>query len=127
MTIDLSEILPKDKIETSKAERLVALGYPAVESVLPEMLEWMKDFNWPVAQVFQPFLVKIGEPLAPYLKNIFYTDDSIWKYWILQCIVKESPGLSKILKPELERLANDPTVEEKNEELNLLAKRILEK
>lgn len=80
---DTTHLLPVDKHDLPKAEAIVALGYPAVEELLPALLAWMQDPNWPVAKVLMPFLAGIGEPLAPHLCAIFESDDDVWKYWVL--------------------------------------------
>lgn len=122
---DLADRLPRNKLDTDRAGSLVALGYPAVEAAIPELLEWMQDINWPVAQVLQPFLAGIGGPLAPHIRRILETDDDVWKDWVLRCIVAESAELRTILRPELERLAFSPKPGEKAEELDDTAREML--
>ena len=109
MPIDLTSLLPIDKMDTEAASKVVALGFPGVEPVLPQLLEWLQDMNWPVAQVFQPFLASIGAPLAPHIRAVLATDDDVWKYWLIQGVVVNSAELAHALKPELERLAHSPT------------------
>ena len=119
--------LPEDKTDTDKAEAIIALGYPAVEPVLPILLEWMKDLNWPVAQTLWPFLASIGAPLAPYIRPILKTNDDLWKYWIVICVVAESKELTLALVPELERLAVSATDGEREEKLDELAQNMLKR
>ena len=104
MPSDLAAILPTNKRDTERAEAIVALGFPTVEPILSTLLEWMQDINWPVAQVLAPFLANIGGPLAPHVRPILQTDDDIWKYWILDCIIKRclGPILSVCLLRRLE-------------------------
>jgi hypothetical protein len=103
--MNLAEMLPVDKHDTDKAASLVALGYPTVEPVLPQILRWLQDMNWPVAIVFEPLVAGIGAPLAPHLRDVFATDDDIWKYWILEVVVGKSPELVSDLRPEITKLA----------------------
>jgi hypothetical protein len=126
MRPDFSSLLPRSKMDIEKAEAIIALGYPAVEPILPALVEWIQDMNWPVAQVLQPFLVRIGPPLAPHLRRVLKTDDDVWKYWLVCCIVAESSELAQLLRPELQRLVSSPTKGEQAEEINLLARGILE-
>lgn len=126
MRPDPRALLPDDKLDTASAEQLVALGFPAIEPVLPQLLEWMQDFNWPVAQVLQHVLANIGAPLAPHVRKVLSQDDEIWKYWVLHCIVRESKELAQALRPDLKRLVSSPTASEKIEEVDLVATEILE-
>jgi hypothetical protein len=126
MRPNLSALLPKDKTDTDKAEAVVALGYPVVEPILPALIEWMQDMNWPVARTLQPFLASIGRPLIPHVRRVLSTSDEIWKYGVLHGIVRESAELALELSPELERLARSPTPAERQEKLDELAKDVLD-
>ena len=126
MTTALAALIPVTKFETEKALALVQLGFPAVEPVMPQILEWLQDLNWPVGQIFQPFLVGIGEPLAPYFRTVLAGEDDGWKYSLLRVIVDQSPELARKLRPELERAARNPSAGESKEEVDLVAIEILE-
>lgn len=126
MATDLVTLIPVTKFEVEKASALVKLGFPAVESVIPQILEWTQDPNWPVGHVFQPFLADIGQPLAPYVRAILTGQDDSWKYSLLEAVVSQSPELARALRPELERMARNPSTGESNEEVNLVAIEILE-
>jgi len=109
---DLFSLLPRDKFDVENAGRLVALGYPATEPVIPQLLEWLQDMNWPVAQVLQPFLAGIGLPLANDIRRVIADDDHIWSYWVLSEVVALSGDLVIALRPELETLASIDPVDE---------------
>jgi hypothetical protein len=126
MPTDLLSLIPTGKLETAKAERLVALGYPAVEPVLPQLLEWVQDLNWPVARVFQPLLVSVGAPLAPFVRTVLATSDDSWKHYVLIGIVGASTELALALRQDLERLARSPTPGEVAEEVRDVAAEILQ-
>ena len=79
----LRELLPHEKGDTERAEAIVALGYPAVAPILPDLIEWLQDCNWPVAHVLSPFLAQIGLPLLPPVRAVLATNDYQWKYWVL--------------------------------------------
>lgn len=101
----LLELLPRDKHDVAAVERLSALGYPAVEPVLPELLEWIQDINWPVARVIAPFLAGIGRPLAPQVRPVLRSSDEDWIYFTLWNVLNRNPALIDALKPELAQLA----------------------
>ncbi|MBT9518713.1 MAG: DUF5071 domain-containing protein [Methyloversatilis discipulorum] len=125
MRLDLSSLLPAGKHDTAKAEAIVTLGYPEVEPILPSLLEWVQDLNWPVASVLCPFLASIGTPLAPHIRRILQTNDDTWKYSLLAGIVAESAPLADELSSELQRLVSFPTAGEREEELNIHAHEII--
>jgi hypothetical protein len=117
--------LPEDKRDTKRAKAIIRLGYPKIEPVLSELMEWMQDINWPVAQTLQPFLASIGAPLAPYVRSVWETDDDLWKYWVTICVVAESHDLTAVLLPELGRLALKPSEGEREEKVDIVAQNIL--
>jgi hypothetical protein len=126
MATDLVALIPATKFETDKASALVQLGFPAVEPVMPQILEWLQDLNWPVGHVFQPFLASIGQPLAPYIRVVLAGEDDGWKYSLLRVVVDQSPELARALRPELEHVAKNPSAGEVKEEVNQVAIEILE-
>jgi hypothetical protein len=125
MNPDCRALLPADKFDIERARATIALGYPQVDTILPALLEWMKDMNWPVAQTLQPFLASIGLPLLPHVRRVFDTSDEMWKYWVVRCIVGESPELARVLEPELHRLASAPTSIEREAGLDEAAQQVL--
>jgi hypothetical protein len=125
MQNDIRTLIPQNKFDTDRAEQAVAAGYPAVEPILPELLEWIQDSNWPVARVLGPFLGSIGTPLIPHIKKILATDDNIWKYWTLTHVVQDSPDVAAALREDLQRYADSPTADERAEGLDELARTIL--
>ena len=109
----LHSLLPRDKHDVDRARALVEMGYPAVAPVLPKLVECLQDINWPVAHVLAPFLASIGEPLVPHVRHVLATEDDIWKYNVLTNVVASwPPEIVRQLKPELERLAWQPTANE---------------
>jgi hypothetical protein len=122
---DLRALLPQHKRDVEKARATVARGYPAVAPVLPELLVWLQDGNWPVAHVVAPFLATIGAPLAPEIRRVLQSHDDIWKYWALSNVVAESPYLAHALRGDLARLAFEPTSNEAAEEVDRVAREIL--
>jgi hypothetical protein len=121
----LTSLLPTSKMATTQAEHLVSLGYPQVEPVMPQILQWLQDPNWPVAQVFRPFAASIGAPIGGHIRSILLSNDGCWKHSVLSGVVAESPGLAAFLRPELERMVRSPTIDEVREEVASLAAEIL--
>ncbi len=125
MSDDIRLLLPQHKADVERASAIVARGYPRVAPVLPELIAWLQDGNWPVAHVVAPFLATIGTPLLPEIRRVLQTTDDIWKYWLLAGVVAESPDLAHALRDDLTRLASAPTAGEAAEEVDLVAREIL--
>ena len=110
-------LVPKDKSDLETAQRAVRAGYPAVEPVLYELLEWIQDYNWPVAHVLYPFLASIGAPLAPQIRRVFAGEDYVWQYWICG-LFEDSFALYSIFREDIHRIASSPTHQERTEGLD---------
>jgi hypothetical protein len=118
--------IPRDKHDTLAVDRLVELGYPIIAPVLPELLKWLQDANWPVARPVSDLLVNVGKPVVPLLLEVLKGDDAIWKYWCLECVVRRlPPDVIADLRPELERLAWYPRDSDRQEGVNVSASALL--
>jgi hypothetical protein len=120
--VNQAGVVPTSKFDIAAAERAVALGWPGVKPVISELLEWIQDLNWPVAHTLAPFLASIGRPLAPYLRPIFEGDDEVWKYWVIDAVLANSPDeLVEEFTPLRIRIADHPTPGERAEQLDQVA------
>ena len=126
MHADPQSLIPRHKLDLERAKALVQLGYPAVHPVLPELFVWIQDMNWPVAQIIAPFLATIGAPLIPEIRRVLATSDSIWKYWVLVCIVKELPvDVVVQLQDDFQLLLDHLSPDDKAEEVDLITQEML--
>jgi hypothetical protein len=124
----LRALLPADKGDVARARSLVALGYPAVRDVLSDIFGWLRDGNWPVFQVFAPFVASLGSDIVPHIKNVLSTDDDVWKYWVLSEVVRSVPQtILDDLRLDLERIRTKPTPGEAEEELDRVATELLDR
>ncbi len=123
---DVRALLPQNKMDSERAKALVALGYPAAAPVLPELMMWLQDINWPVAHVIAPFLATIGLPLVPYIQQVFATDDEVWKMWVMQELVKTSPAIFEAVQDNIREMAYTPPKNEDEEALQEIAQEVLD-
>ena len=86
---DPGDLVPRHKSDLEWADTAVGAGYPAVDPILGELLEWLQDYNWPVAHVLAPFLSGIGPvpSIVEHIRTILASDDNIWKYYLLSTVV----------------------------------------
>jgi hypothetical protein len=122
MAVDPRELLPRDKRDLDNARAVAALGYPAVAPVLPDLLEWLQDCNWPVSRPIGDFLASLPHQMAPLIWGVLRGNNDIWKYWcIVRLISVMPPEIAEQFRPELTRLAERPTRAEHSEELDEVA------
>lgn len=121
------EILPKDKHDFDSVEKIRELGREEIIPLLPGLIQWIQDMNTPIAPKVAELLLDFPNETIPHIRNVFARDDSIWKYWCLEVLVKNLPPQSKLaLRKDLIMLAESPSIDEKLEEVDVSAKEILE-
>ncbi len=113
------------KHDTATANGLIKAGYPAVERLLPYMLEWIQDSNWPVARALIPFFASIGVAAANEIRRVFTTTDDEWKASCLLVLDQAGSELIRELAPELEAIAADATPGEIASEVDKQARELL--
>jgi hypothetical protein len=127
MVTDPRALLPTHKSDVARARALCALGYPAIAPVLREMLEWIRDCNWPVSHSIADCLASVGEPVVPLVWEVMRGTDGIWKFWCIHKIIARLPKkLAEQFRPELTRLMTHPTPDDRCEELDEAAREALQ-
>lgn len=126
MRAELAALVPRHKSDLQIARAVAERGFAEIEPIVPALLEWTQDRNWPVAAILCPFFASIGSPLVPYLRQVFETEDGVWKYDVIVSIVAPSPELCAALASDLRRMAANPTAAEVKEEVNLAASEALD-
>ncbi len=119
------DLIPAGKHDLTRARAVTGLSFDEVQPVIAELLTWVQDMNWPVAGVLAPWLSSLGAPLAPYIRDVLNGDDEVWKYWLIGSVVSGSPALREELRPELTRIAGEPTEGERREEVDVQAQALL--
>ncbi len=129
LTIALYEnmiIVPTNKSDFIACENLEVAQDSEVIALLPELLEWLQDINWPVASVVLERISSLGEPLVEPVINILEGSDEVWKYWIVLCLLpKIGIETRRSFIPALSKIVNAPTSEEIKEEVNIVSAEIL--
>ncbi len=124
--MDLANCIPKGKFDTEAVERAAEFGFPAINPILPELLEWVKDANWPAAQDLFPVLADSGPEITPHITAILESNDQCWKYIVLLCLVtKLKLEVSELYQENVVRMAYDPTEDEQNEEIDEQAREVM--
>ncbi|MFE4712634.1 DUF5071 domain-containing protein [Paenibacillus sp. NPDC056722] len=98
--------IPVDKHDFKSVETLADMKREEVIPLLPELLEWIQDMNWPIASAMVDLLLKYKVETVPHLKIIFSQSDSAWTYNILAYLIKDwNTELISELSSDLRELA----------------------
>ena len=127
---DARALVPKDKCDGSHIEELKRLSDGEIEPILPRLLAWIQDINWPVAAELLPVLAQRQTALLPLIREILRVEetDDVWKYWILTSLAPLfSEESVQSLRPALERIVTAPTRGEIEEEVTSAAASLLRK
>lgn len=124
---DLKNLLPGNKNDVEQAKKLKDLDRSQVLLLLPDLIGYTKDINWPVAPIVVETLLRFPTEIIPSVQAVLAEDDDNWKWFLLNYLVSKLPLDSKFhFKGYLIRVAETPTESEMAEELDYLSKSILE-
>ncbi|WP_054025013.1 DUF5071 domain-containing protein [Bacillus sp. FJAT-28004] len=116
--MEYTELIPKEKSDYECVERLKVAGKEKIIPILPQLLEWLQDMNWPIAQDIEVIISDYEEHLIPHIRVVLESNDGVWKSCLLHGLIN---GLSNEklleLKPDLIRMKLSPTRDEVDEEL----------
>ncbi len=119
-------IIPKDKMDLEACKKLEIASDSEIINNLEELLTWLQDINWPVANPIAQRISKLGNNLVKPVTNILQGNDNVWKYFIISgLLTKTDPDVLQQLSSVLVKIVDHPTPEEKAEEVNLVAKELL--
>lgn len=120
--MNVKDLVPKDKHDISNINKLYNLSDEEMKPIVYNLLEWIQDYNWPVAQELIPLLKEREDIIFPYMSDILRGDDFMWKYWIMDLII---PGFSfehkNALKDDILVLINDHDIDEDTESIREIA------
>jgi len=124
--MNLKNCIPKDKHDLGSIGRANRIGFPALNPIIPELLEWVADANWPVARGVGGLLSNAGLEIVPHVKTILKSEDWIWKLWTVELVLNDIRfDVLAELHEDIERLANYPTSEEQLEKVDIAARELI--
>lgn len=124
--MNLRSYVPKDKHDIKAIERARLIGFPVLNPIIPELLTWLQDINWPVASECVKLLSHADSEIVPHIQSILRSDDSIWKYWILNALCPRlAPDILATLRCDIKELTTDATQNDKAEEVDQAANELL--
>ncbi|MCL1935157.1 MAG: DUF5071 domain-containing protein [Defluviitaleaceae bacterium] len=121
---NLRNLIPKDKFDNSNIEKLMMLPEEDLKQILPELILWIADFNWPIAIELIPILIKYPNSILPIIKKNLQAseEDAELKNYIILKLIPELPKkYQDMLIKDIERIYKEPTSIEIAEEVNEIA------
>lgn len=120
--MNVKDLVPKDKHDISNINKLYNLSDEEMKPIVYNLLEWIQDYNWPVAQELVPLLKEREDIIFPYMSDILRGDDFMWKYWIMDLIIPDfSIEHKNALKNDILVLINDHDIDEDTESIREIA------
>jgi hypothetical protein len=111
------------KDDLKVVEELNKLSFDQLKPIVPDLLEWLQDINWPFAGPISNILEPFSDKIAPEIVQILKTNDGLWKLWILTNLARTTTN--PMLLKEIERIAKFPSQDEIEAEVNVEAIAIL--
>ena len=125
---DLKKYLPRDKCDIESIEQLIMIGLPTIKPLIPDLLEWTEDYNWPVAMKLIPFLADNAREIISELDSVFDFNDAIWSYWILSQVIAKQPDEVLIrFEVRIEKLSSIQTFDVDEIELRDIVIKLLDR
>lgn len=125
--LDLKEgllpCLPESKFDSDSVTKASQLNQDELKQLLPYLLSWIQDLNWPIAMEVLPLLISAEKEVIPEIEWVLKGKDEIWKGNCIRCVLMSlSSEVVQPLVPHLQRIAEDPTKNELAEETDIDAK-----
>src|ERR1700754_3950861 len=121
--MNIRKLIPKNKHDHDVIPGLKKLTFDQIKPIVPDLLEWLQDMNWPIARAVADILEPLADKIAPEIIAILKTNDGVWKMWVLINVARNTTD--PFLLSEIERIAKFPTPDEIEEEADLKAIAIL--
>ncbi|KAA2301222.1 DUF5071 domain-containing protein [Clostridioides difficile] len=126
--MDIRACLPRDKFDYEAVRKLSEFSDVELKVIIPELMEWLQDGNWPISKPVEDLLLRLGEDLIPHIKDVLQTQDPQWEYFILVGLIDRLPiSHLSMLQTDLVRILESPTPSEVLEELDEVIVELLEK
>lgn len=117
--MNLKKLIPKDKGDLLPAYKLEDYTYEEIKSIIPQLMEWLQDMNWPVAGILAENLLRYQNDLEEEIMFVMNTNDEMWKYWVISIFGKSTK--STMIQERINQIATCPTQNEIDCEVNLVA------
>lgn len=106
---ELIRLLPQDGTDLDAAKEIIALGYPMVDPVLPDIVRFLRLADSQVADAFADFLTSIGEAALPAIAKALGKENCWLRHRVFCTILPRWPNASLAkLRDVLALIATQP-------------------
>ena len=120
------DYLPQNINDTQAVQRLALLPFEAIKQDVPQLLEWLQDAHWDVAEGIAEFLRPHINEITQELLFILNSDDSMWKYYVICILIsKAQQKLNPVLIRDLLRIAEHPSAIDAEDTVDNVAKMVI--
>lgn len=117
--MDIKSLIPKDKFDNSAIEKLCPLSDKEIQPIINDLLEWLQDYNWPIAKDILPIIILHQNIAILHILDVLKGNDIMWQYWVIDLVIPNLIITNKLLlKNELKRIS---LLEKVNEDIELLS------
>jgi len=122
----LRDLIPKDKFDNSTIKQLCKLTDNEIRPIIFDLLEWLQDYNWPIAKDILPIVILHQNIAIPHIITILQGNNMMGKYWIIELVIPYLIYPNKqLLKSELERLSSLEIINDDIDEIVKMSKSCL--
>lgn len=121
--MDIQNLIPKHKDDQQVIGPLKDLSFEQLEPIIPDLLVWLQDMNWPIAGLIADILKPFENRITAEIIKILKTDDDGWEWNVLTIFARNTTD--PLLLTEIERIAKFPTKNEIDAEVDVEAIAIL--
>lgn len=120
--------IPNNPRDMRATKYLHSLPFDTIRNDVPKLLGWLQDMHWPVAPPIAVYLGPHLNEITQDLLAVLDSDDTMWKYWIIQNLLDYYPGkLPDDIINTLKRIAVAPTAMEADDTVDEVARDLLNK
>ena len=119
-----SSLIPKDKHDKSTISELMRISEEEVIPILPQILDWIADMNWPIATDMIKVLIRFPNSLVNPIKQALApkSEDVMLKYWIIKELLPQLTYEAQYaLWVDFVRISENPTEVERTEGVDVVA------
>ncbi|MCL2621390.1 MAG: DUF5071 domain-containing protein [Defluviitaleaceae bacterium] len=108
----MKRLIPKDKFDFTPFTTLMEINEDEVQLILLELLSWIADMNWPIADAMLGVLARFPDSMVPLIKELLKPTetDEDWKWSIIVGLMPILPPKSQILlRDSIKRIIDSPS------------------